>query len=312
MSLMLDPAFAWSNRGHRMVNLAAATELPVDMPAFLHTLASIHEIAYLGPEPDRWRPVTEPELSAASSPDHAFFLERGELLAPLPRRRYEYLRKLATYRDKHPDTGNQFTPMGTGMLPWQVLEVYQRLKSSFRSYRVLTGDLPRTSVKDIEPMTAEDLPSVEQTCLFYAGWLGHYLGDGSQPLHATVNHNGWEEKNNPHGFTTKRGIHTAIEAETDKEIAARAVTLQRVEKSMTKSRYLNDVFTDVIPYLRISQEKSITVYVLEKDGHLNASSPEFQEFTARRLAAGASMLRDAIYSAWIDSKSVGKPQHSGS
>jgi len=291
-----------------MVNLAAATNLPADMPAFLHTPTSIHEIAYLGPEPDRWRPITEPELSASSSPDHSFFLERGEMLEPLPRRRYDYLRKLTAYRGEHPDTNNQFTPQGTGMLPWQVLEVYQRLKSSFRSYRVLTGDLSRSALKDIEPMRAEDLPYVEQTCLFYAGWLGHYLGDGAQPLHATVNHNGWEEKDNSHGFTTKRGIHTAIEAETDKEIEAEAVTLQSVQRSMTKARYLNDVFRDVIPFLRISQKESITVYELEKDGRLNAISPEFQKFTARRLAAGASMLRDAIYSAWIDSKNIGRPQ----
>ncbi len=42
---------------------------------------------------------------------------------------------------------------------------------------------------------------MEAAIIFYAGWLGHYVGDGSQPLHVTVNYNGWTGPN-PHGYTT--------------------------------------------------------------------------------------------------------------
>jgi hypothetical protein len=41
---------------------------------------------------------------------------------------------------------------------------------------------------------------------------------------------------------------------------------------------------------------------LEKvGGFVGAGTPESREFTAERLAAGASMLRDMIYTAWIES-----------
>ena len=43
---------------------------------------------------------------------------------------------------------------------------------------------------------------MEQAILFYAGWLGHYVGDGSQPLHTTIQYNGWVGPN-PHGYTTE-------------------------------------------------------------------------------------------------------------
>jgi hypothetical protein len=47
------------------------------------------------------------------------------------------------------------------------------------------------------------------------------------------------------------------------------------------------------------------VYQLERaGGFVGAGSAESRDFTADRLAAGASMLRDMIYTAWIES---GKP-----
>ncbi len=44
------------------------------------------------------------------------------------------------------------------------------------------------------------------------------------------------------------------------------------------------------------------VYQLDKvGGFIGAGTPESRAFTAARLDAGASMLRDMIYTAWIDS-----------
>jgi hypothetical protein len=295
---------AWSNRGHRLINRAAVLGLPGDMPAFIRSEQAVRTISYLGPEPDRWRPGTESELSATSAPDHGFFLEAGGPFFPLPRTRYDYLQLLTRYRQTHPDAASLATPARTGMMPWQVLEVFERLKSAFRSYRVLTGELPVSALKDIQPMTAEDLPEVEQSCLFYAGWLGHYLGDGSQPLHSTINSNGWVAKENPQGFTTQRGIHSQLEAVADEDIAVNAITLATVQASMTPPRYVSDIFTAVIPYLRASQKDVDAVYQFEKKGELKAGSSAIQAFCSRRMAAGASMLRDAIYSAWIQSKDV--------
>jgi hypothetical protein len=246
------PSFAWGNRGHRMVNLVAAEGLPEDMPAFLRMSDAIHEISYFGPEPDRWRPLTEPELTATSSPDHGFKLELGDLVGAYPRHRYEFIRRLAT--TAAPEGVGSLKPEQVGLLPWQAMEVFDRLKSSFREYRVLTGEFSGTQVIDIQPMTRSDLPYVEQSILFYAGWLGHYVGDGSQPLHTSVNTNGWMTKNNPNGCSKKPGIHTALEKTTDNAIEAGLLDQSAVRNYMTPPRKLTDPFMDTISYLRKSHE----------------------------------------------------------
>ena len=63
-----------------------------------------------------------------------------------------------------------------------------------------------------------------------------------------------------------------------------------------------DIFEKYIAYLRDSKTHVEQVYQLEKDGGFDgAGTPESRDFTADRLAAGASMLRDLIYTAWVDS-----------
>jgi hypothetical protein len=57
-----------------------------------------------------------------------------------------------------------------------------------------------------------------------------------------------------------------------------------------------------VAYLRQTQTYSEKVYQLEKaGGFIGAGSAESRDFTATRLAAGASMLRDMIYTAWLRS-----------
>jgi hypothetical protein len=57
-----------------------------------------------------------------------------------------------------------------------------------------------------------------------------------------------------------------------------------------------------VAYLRHSNIYVEKVYQLDKaGGFIGAGSPESREFTAERLAAGASMLRDMIYTAWLES-----------
>jgi hypothetical protein len=63
-----------------------------------------------------------------------------------------------------------------------------------------------------------------------------------------------------------------------------------------------DMFDSYVGYLRRTATYVEKVYQLEKaGGFTGAGSPESRDFTAERLAAGASMLRDMIYTAWVDS-----------
>ncbi|MEJ8629977.1 hypothetical protein P0F65_09500 [Sphingomonas sp. I4] len=51
----------------------------------------------------------------------------------------------------------------------------------------------------------------EQHCAFQTIRLGHYIGDGSQPLHNSVNSDGWRGPN-PNGYTRDRSIHGRFES----------------------------------------------------------------------------------------------------
>jgi hypothetical protein len=139
---------------------------------------------------------------------------------------------------------------------------------------------------------------VEQAILFYAGWLGHYVGDGSMPLHTTIQYNGWTGPN-PNGYTTGHQIHSQFES----SFVAANIHAPEVQAKMTPSKAIDgDIFSSYMAYLRHTYMFVEKVYQLDKaGGFVGAGTPDSREFTAERLAAGASMLRDMIYTAWLDS-----------
>lgn len=269
-------ARAWGNDGHRMINRLAATRLPADVPAFLRSAAAVEEIEYLGPEPDRWRSPAEPELNAAQAPEHVIDLELADALAPLPHQRFDFLAR-AYAAGQRPDK--------IGLQPWQTEEVWERLKSAMRNYREL---------KAANKVTGP----VEQAIIFYAGWLGHYVGDGSQPLHTTVQYNGWTGPN-PNGYTTGHQIHHQFES----VFVSANIHMPDVEADMTPAKAIGgDIFDAYMVYLRRSHAYVEEVYELDKAGGFEgAGTAASRAFTAERLAAGASMLRDMIYTAWLRS-----------
>jgi S1/P1 Nuclease len=269
-------AHAWGNEGHRIINRLAASNLPADVPAFLHSEAAINEIEYLGPEPDRWRSLAEPELNAAQAPEHFINFELADTLGPLPHRRFDF-EAIAIAAGQRPER--------IGLQPWEATEVWERLKAAFREYRRLSA-------------AHQDTHAVEQTAIFYAGWLGHYVGDASQPLHTSVQYNGWTGPN-PNGYTTAHNIHWQFEGPF---VGANLHEID-IQPRMTPTHAIDgDVFTDYIAYLRQSSKYVEKVYQLEKLGGFDGQgTQESRDFTADRLAAGASMLRDMIYSAWLQS-----------
>ncbi len=87
---------------------------------------------------------------------------------------------------------------------------------------------------------------MEQAILFYAGWLGHYVGDGSQPLHTTIQYNGWTGPN-PNGYTTGHQIHYQFEG----PFVAANITSQEVWNKMTPAKAIDgDMFDAYVAYLR--------------------------------------------------------------
>jgi hypothetical protein len=268
-----------------MINRLAVEKLPSDTPAFLHSAAAMDEIEYLGPEPDRWRSPGEPELNGAQAPEHFIDLELADMVGRLPRRRYDFIAALYAAGLTHPEMAAQLRPEKTGLQPYVTTEVYERLKAAMREYRG-----PLAQGKDTRP--------AEQAVIFYAGWLGHYVGDGSQPLHTTVHYDGWAGKENPNGYTTLHGIHWQFEG----TFVAANLKASDVAPLMTAPQQLGDVFEDYVAYLRHSATLVERTYQLEKLGGFSGpATVESKQFAAERLAAGASELRDLYYTAWLES-----------
>ena len=283
LSLAQTPsAFAWGNEGHTYVNRVAAQKVPAEMPRFLRR--AVAEIAYLGPEPDRWRNASELQLKNAQEPDHFIDLERVDWLNPLPSTRYEFYRKLYEKRAASADHGDDYLPEHVGLQPYITLEIFGRLKAAFREYRRL---------RDLHQPTAP----VEHAIVFYAGWLGHYVADGSQPLHTTIQYNGWVGPN-PNGYTTQHGIHALFET----TYVAQNVAAKDFSDLVHAPERLTDPFQQYVAYLRGSNGQVETVYALEKAGGFSGNgTPEAFAFTTRRLAAGSQMLLNLWYTAWLDS-----------
>ena len=269
-------AHAWGNDGHRMINQLAATSLPADAPAFLRTKSVLNEIEYLGPEPDRWRSPAEPELSSAQAPEHFIDLEPADALGPLPHKRFDFEAKVYAAGDR---------PDRIGLQPWQTIEVWERLKAAMRQYRVLAA-------------SHQDTLPVQRAIEFYIGWLGHYVGDGANPLHTTIQYNGWTGPN-PNGYTTDHKIHYQFES----PFISTNFRRPDVASKMTATKAIDgDMFDAYVAYLRTSASFVEKVYVFEKaGGFVGKGSADSRAFAAERLAAGASMLRDMIYSAWLES-----------
>jgi hypothetical protein len=275
-------AFAWGNEGHTYVNRVAAQKIPADMPRFLRR--AVAEITYLGPEPDRWRNPSELQLKNAQEPDHFIDLERVDWLNPLPTTRYEFYRKLYEKRAATADHGDDYLPEHVGLQPYITLEVVGRLKAAFREYRRL---------RDLHQPTAP----VEHAIVFYAGWLGHYVADGSQPLHTTIQYNGWVGPN-PNGYTTEHKIHALFET----TYVAQNIAAKDFADLVRAPERLTDPFQQYIAYLRASNGQVENVYALEKAGGFSGKgTPEAFAFTTRRLAAGSQMLLNLWYTAWLDS-----------
>ena len=277
-STLLHASFAraWGNEGHRIINRLAVANLPADVPAFLHSEAAKEEMEYLGPEPDRWRSPAEAELSAAQAPEHFIDFEPADALGPLPRRRLDF--EAAVFA-----SGQR--PEKIGLQPWEATEVWERLKAALREYRHLSA-------------AHQDTHAVEQAAIFYAGWLGHYVGDASQPLHTTVQYNGWTGPN-PNGYTTDHKIHWQFEG----PFVGANLHASDVQPRMTPVHIIEeDVFADYVAYLRQTSKYVEKVYQLEKGGGFEGQgTQESRDFTADRLAAAASKLRDMIASAWTQS-----------
>jgi hypothetical protein len=165
-----------------------------------------------------------------------------------------------------------------------MLEAYQKVQVLFRLWR--------------DPKHAAEREQIEQNIVYYAGVLGHYVGDGSQPLHATIHFNGWSTSSNPDLFT-REPLHGRFESEYVKA----KIKLEDFTGLVSTARPLKDAFADIVSYLIETSKLTPEVYRMEKTARWDATNtrPDSKQFVAARLAAGSQMLANLWYTAWLNS-----------
>lgn len=280
--LSLTPrASAWGEEGHRYINRVAAEHLPEDMPPFFRNAGA--RLTFLGPEPDRWRDGRElfKALTEVNGPDHFVDIDKAENFETLPNDRYHYADWL---RAQGKD------PKDIGFLPYSILEGYQKVQVLFRMWR----DRQHESERE----------QIEQNIIYYAGVVGHYVADGSQPLHTTIHFNGWTTSSNPQLFT-REPLHGRFESDYVKAQIKPEDFSEQV-KTATK---LQDPFADIVKYLLRSFSRTPELYQMDKTARWDANNrnADSKKFVTERLAAGSQMLANLWYTAWLGSASS-KPE----
>jgi hypothetical protein len=168
------------------------------------------------------------------------------------------------------------TVTSNGILPWATVQTYDSLAAALR----------RGSMARAESIAAD---------------LGHYVGDGHQPLHAAVNYDGQ--------LTGNDGIHSRYETTMINAYAS------KLSVTPVPAVYVPDKFSFVMAYLLLSN--SLVDSILRGDngakfvsGWNGSGSPpaaytaelwnETRSVTLREMQGATVALADLWFSAWVD------------
>jgi hypothetical protein len=257
-------------KGHESIAEAAASRLPETVPAFVRTGGK--HLAHCSGDPDRWKNPDAPHLRAAEAPDHYIDLEDygGK---ELPGNRYQAGTLLA---------GLKQSPERTGMLPYAIMENYERLCCAFYDYRA-----------DPNNETAR------MKCLVYAGSLAHFTGDAAMPLHTTRDYDG---KKGPDGAMAQRGIHAKIDSFPEKN----GLAPEEIGRGL-QPKEIDDMWSYVMQRIQESHTQVGRCYELDAAAAFEKPTAESRAFILERCRIGAQFTMDLWYNAWLRSAKMRAP-----
>lgn len=304
-------AVAWGTRGHMMIGRVAAENFPADMPAFARSSESVEWISDLGPEEDVLKGSGE---SWDDDNDPGHYLDVGDdgtvdgvALGALPESMARFTSALEPYHA---------TPWSVGYLPYSILDGFEQLRMDFALWRVDDYAARRASTAALRERFAGARAMREMMAVRDIGVWGHFVGDGSQPLHVTLHYNGWGTYPNPQGYTTEH-IHSLFES----DFVDRYVTIADVRAYVPALRTLSsdhllsqrELASIVGSYLAGTNAAVVPLYRIAgaTGSGFRTGSAGAISFTARQIARGAGELRDLTFLAWQNSAyaSVGYPAH---
>lgn len=300
-ALTPSSVFAWGGSGHRMIGMAAMRALPAELPAFLKTPQAITDVGEYSREPDR---IKRAGKAFDSDRDQGHFLDLnddgtvlgGPKVQALPPTRQDYEKALQAAG---------VDSWKAGYLPYSILEYYQQVMQDFAYWKALKFAESNPAWAEHKAFFTADRIRRESQIFVDIGYLSHFVGDGSQPLHVSVHFNGWGDYPNPAGYATSRTLHADFEG----ALVRQSITQADVEKAMTPLHAV-DGGLDILAvgaYLAAAGGQVIPLYEMEKAGGLKSGDPRGAAFATRQIAIGASELRDLLVMAWraADRQTVG-------
>jgi hypothetical protein len=295
LALSAGQVFAWGATGHRLIGTAAMESLPASVPDFLRTPKAAQAVGELAREPDRWKDAGR---AHDSDRDPGHFVDLGDdgkifggpALAALPETRQAYDAALRTVGSDS---------WKAGYLPYSIIDGWQQLAKDFALWRIDKAAAEHVPDPAHRAWFEADLAERQDLILRDLGTLAHYVGDGSQPLHVSIHFNGWGPWPNP-GDYTQEHVHGPFEG----AFVHDHIDLAAVRAAMSPEREADQPIAQwTADYLDATCAQVAPFYELYKAGGFSGDDARGRAFAAARLAAGASALRDVIFTAWRASAS---------
>ncbi|MBF6570229.1 MAG: zinc dependent phospholipase C family protein [Candidatus Binataceae bacterium] len=252
---------AWDAATHRMITRLAVAALP---PGPLHNALAVNlnRIEYFSIEPDLLRERGDKAEGHRHFIDLEYF--GSDPIAALDPNYAVMVNRFGTRRLRK-----------AGVLPWAIEQ---------------EADLMATGLRD------RDCASMLQA----AGFLSHYVGDASQPLHTTEHYDGYSED---------RGVHARLERTADLNVAE----LQRSAAPRIRLEKIASVWTPVIAELRQSNALIPELITADRQARSQAGSSwqlsqilmrEDQQWITNQVADAASTAASIWQFEW---ERAGKP-----
>ena len=200
-------ALAWGATGHRLIGEMASQSLPIEVPQFLRTREAARQIGEVAREPDRSKGAGQPHDADADPAHHInlgddLTVARGPALAALPPTRESYdtaLRMVGT---------NEYR---AGFLPYAIVDGWEQLVIDLAYWRADVAGAKKAQNAVERAWFLRDQYMREGITTRDLGFLAHFVGDGSQPMHVSVHFDGWGNYPNPRNFSNQPGLHAKFE-----------------------------------------------------------------------------------------------------
>ena len=241
---LTPPALAWDSRTHQLIVRLAIAALP---PGALKTIftSNMAQLEVHAIEPDT---VLRPARGLAEGRRHYIDLENFGS-DPFAQLRPDFATMERIYGPAMFDR--------SGTLPWAIEDEAASMAAAWRD-----GDC--------------------DAMLHHAGYLAHYVGDASQPLHSIKFYDGYT--------AADRGSHARLESSVD----FRVREFESLDRDRVHPETITSVWTPVIDELK--QAHPLVNQTIEADRLVRETSPRGPAYTAALMAREQDMIASQLVS----------------